>query len=944
MRPGSLDVVLLADADGRIVDVAGDGLDSLQVRPAEVSGSLLATLGSSHGPLFPTDRLEAASRDGEARYDLPSATPGAEAPLTVHLRLLDVAGVRLLRARLARPAGTGVPEAEDELRRKEAEIRALVESTEDRIWSVDRQYRLIASNHHIESDVALRLGRPLLPGESIFHEGFPSWMNDAWRENYDRALGGESFVVERQTSFFNPSEWWEFRIGPIRDERGEVTGVLVIQRNITGEKEARAALERSQAELAAIYEHAPVMMCVVDRDRRVLFANEAFTRFTGVDEAELRLGRACGVFGCINAKEDPLGCGFGPRCAECDLRLAIADTFATGTPHHDVEYRATLEHGGWRRKVVLLCATAFLGQEGAPRLLLCMQDISDRVLVSEALAESERRYRDIYENAAEGIFQTSPEGRLLSANPACARIFGYASPAEMLAEVRSITDELYARPEYRARFKSLLESHGEVRGFETAARRRDGASVWVSLSARVVPGGDGKPLRFEGIVEDVTERKAAEQASRRDAVLDRALSELYRPVVSPETDVPVIARVVFEQALRLTGSPCAFVAEIDPLTGALSPHVLSGMMEEGPEGRVAGSPLTFPRGEDGRYRGLSGHALNVRQGFVANAPSKHPAAVGLPAGQIPLERLLAVPVLAGDELVGEIAVANAPSDYTDRDLKAIERLAEFYALGIQRKRVEAKVRSLAESLETRVRERTAELLAVNRELEAFAYSVSHDLRAPLRAIVGFTQAVLEDVGSVLPPAASEDLGRAIAAAHRMSRLIDGLLGLSRLTRREMQRRPVDLSALATELVADLRAAHPDRVVDVVVEEGIEVRGDPELLRIVLHNLLENAWKFTTRVARARIEVGSTTSVPVPPGNDEGRCVLFVRENGVGFDMAYADKLFRPFHRLHAEAEFPGSGIGLASAQRIVHRHGGQIWAESAPGAGATFYFTLEEIG
>ncbi len=585
-------------------------------------------------------------------------------------------------------------------------------------------------------------------------------------------------------------------------------------------EEARAALERSRAELSAIYEHAPVMMCVVDRERRVLFANRAFTSFTGVDESALQGGCACGVFGCINAKEDPLGCGFGPKCPECALRLAIADTFATGTPHHAVEYRATLERDGERREVVLLCATALLDRDESPRLLLCMQDVAERVRVTEALAE----------------------------------------------------------------------------------------------------------------------------AVQRETAMDRAISSLYRPVVSPETDVPAIARVVFDQALWLTGSPFAFVAEVDPATGNVSPHVLSGMLEGGPGERAAGDPVSFPRGDDGRYTGLWGHALNKRKGFFTNSPASHPATRGRPTGHVPIDRFLAVPVLAGDELVGEIAVANAQADYTDRDLKTVERLAEFYALGIQRKRVEAQVRSLAESLETRVRERTAELLAANRELEAFSYSVSHDLRAPLRAIVGFTQAVLEDLGPSLPPASAEDLGRAVAAGNRMSHLIDGLLGLSRLTRREMQRGHLDLTALAREVVDEQRALHPDRHVEAVVEDGMAAHGDRELLRLVLRNLLENAWKFTARTPGARVEVGSTTSEPVPPGNEAGQRAFFVRDNGAGFEMAYAEKLFRPFHRLHAESEFPGSGIGLASAQRIVRRHGGTIWASSAPGAGTAFYFTLEERG
>lgn len=926
MDGGGIAAVLLADANGQIVDSSGTGLDSLEPRGDSLVGSPLDSLESGGTRLILPGHLEGAQRDGESRHEVrcPSREDGP--PFTVHLRSLEVNGTRLLRASISRPDGRSdegsgkasraresllraiidnlpfeffardtdevcflenpalarhwgtllgmrpedakiTPEelatwkatnrralsgevihsevtwdirgerrafdevvapiqldgevlgflglgidvterkrAEEGLRRREAEIRALVENTEDRIWSIDREYRLVVSNHHIDADLTVRLGRPIRPGECVFHEGLPGWMNEAWRKHYDRALRGESFVVERQTSFLNPSEWWEFRIGPIRDDRGEVTGVLVIQRNITREKETRTALEQSRAELA----------------------------------------------------------------------------------------------------------------------------------------ESESRYRNIFENAAEGIFLTSPDGRLLSANPACARIFGFESVPAMLAAVTSVTDQLYASADDRARFRDLLERDGEVQGFQTPIHRRDGTRGWVSLTARVVRDVDGKSLWYEGMVEDISERKAGEETHQREAAMDRALSSLYRPVVSPETDVPAIARVVFEQALRLTGSTLAFVAEINPATWAASPHVISGVMEDDPGNRRASEAISFPRGDDGSYGGLWGHPLNTRKGYFTNAPASHFAAAGAPAGHVRLDRFLAVPVQAGDELLGEIALANAPADYTDRDLKAIERLAEFYALGIQRKRVEAQVRSLAESLETRVRERTAELLAANQELEAFSYSVSHDLRAPLRAIVGFTQAVLEDTGPSLPSGAVEDLRRAVAAAQRMSHLIDGLLGLSRLTRREMQTGPVDLSSLAREVVDEQRSLQPGRSVETTVEDGLAVHGDRELLRLVFRNLLENAWKFTSRTPGARVEVGSTTTEPAPPGREAGRRAYFVRDNGVGFDMAYTDKLFRPFHRLHAEAEFPGSGIGLASAQRIVRRHGGTIWARSAPGAGATFFFTLEE--
>jgi PAS domain S-box-containing protein len=226
-----------------------------------------------------------------------------------------------------------------------------------------------------------------------------------------------------------------------------------------------------------------------------------------------------------------------------------------------------------------------------------------------------------------------------------------------------------------------------------------------------------------------------------------------------------------------------------------------------------------------------------------------------------------------------------------------------------------------------------EIRALNRELEAFSYSVSHDLRAPLRSIDGFSQALLEDCADRLDEQGRDHLRRVRAATQRMAQLIDDLLTLSRVTRAEVRREIVDLSKVAQEIAGELRRADSERRAEVCIQPELVASGDPRLVRVLLVNLLSNAWKFTSGCERARIEVGRCET------SDGGRA-FFVRDNGAGFDMAYASKLFAPFQRLHPQSEFPGTGVGLAIVQRIVHRHGGLVWAESAVGQGATFYFTL----
>jgi PAS domain S-box-containing protein len=250
----------------------------------------------------------------------------------------------------------------------------------------------------------------------------------------------------------------------------------------------------------------------------------------------------------------------------------------------------------------------------------------------------------------------------------------------------------------------------------------------------------------------------------------------------------------------------------------------------------------------------------------------------------------------------------------------------------ERTQAEAEIHRLNAELEKRVIERTTQLAGANQELESFAYCVAHDLRSPLRSIDGFSLALLEDYGDVLDSNGKEYLRRVRAATQRMAQLIDDILKLLYVTRSELVFEKVDMSILAASVAEVLQDESSERGVTFVIKEGVTTRGDPRLLKVVLENLLSNAWKFTSAHATARIEFGSVVN--------EGESAYFVRDDGAGFEMKYVDKLFTTFQRLHTELEFPGAGIGLALVQHIIHRHGGRVWAEGAVEQGATIWFTL----
>jgi light-regulated signal transduction histidine kinase (bacteriophytochrome) len=282
----------------------------------------------------------------------------------------------------------------------------------------------------------------------------------------------------------------------------------------------------------------------------------------------------------------------------------------------------------------------------------------------------------------------------------------------------------------------------------------------------------------------------------------------------------------------------------------------------------------------------------------------------------------------------QLAVLNILEDATADRLKAEAAVKASISIMEDLSDAQAEIGALNAELEVRVDQRTAELVLANKNLEAFTYSVAHDLRSPLRALSGYSEALTEDYGDRLDETGRWYADRIQAATERMGTLIDDLLQLAQVSRTDMNLGLVDLSAEVTAISAELHDREPGRVVRFAIGDGVRDTADRSLIRTVLQNLLENAWKFTAKREDATVEFGASAT-------GDGRVCCYVRDNGAGFDPAFTGKLFQPFQRLHAVTEFPGTGIGLASVQRIIERHGGRVWAEGAVDQGATFYFTLD---
>lgn len=555
-------------------------------------------------------------------------------------------------------------------------------------------------------------------------------------------------------------------------------------------------------------------------------------------------------------------------------------------------------------------------------------------LTESALRLSEEKLSRIYAASPDAIAISSLDKDLyVDANPASARVFGYAPDEIIGRKVGEVS--LWPDLALRQHFIEQLQGGDPVINEEIRLRHKSGRLLDCLFSASLVEINAGPCLLT--VVRDISDRKLIQRQILEMNRMLHAISEAQADFIADADPHPVFKQLL-HHLLDITGSEFGVIGEVLRETSG-EPYLKSyassgGLMEAASNGLRAapqgGTPVPGDPGADRLARHLA-DALSSGKPVLALDPPHEPSA--------PPRAFMGLPLHRGDRLVGLAAVARPSPAYEDALIDPLQPftatcavLIEAYRQSQQRQHAEQMLRQLNLELEDHVNQRTAELQASIKELESFSYSVSHDLRSPLRGINGFSRLLQEDYGELLDEQGREYLRRICSATLRMSELIDGMIDLAQLTRTPLKLGEVNLSALAESILHELRAQDPQRRVDTIVAPNLRVRADARLMRVALHNLLANAWKFTARKPSARIEFGTGMT-----GNSR---VFFIKDDGAGFHMKYADKLFGAFQRLHGVKDFSGTGIGLATVQRIIQRHGGLVWAEGEVDRGATFHFTL----
>ncbi len=779
----------------------------------------------------------------------------------------------------------------------------------------------------------------------IHPEDRPAIIAEWERLSQGHALRDQEYrVVTRAGQVRWCSSTWE----PMRDETGRQIGYLGTEFDITERKVAeeemrldtelfQAVLEVEQAVTAAGLDSETVMRVIAERSKGLTGASSAVIEaiegedlvplaYVGTEAPRLKLSNSlsgiCVRTGELQRSDDTFT---DPRVGhqayrELGIRSLLVMPLRDEQRIHGVLKVVSSEPGAFSDRdakalrllgglmgAALGHAAAFEGRQAR---------LEER---TRALQESEQRFKQLVDVAQEGIWVADDRGVITYVNQRMADLLGYSN-GSLLG--RPVYDFIEADARQGARHTLGRRGLRPGESQDLRFRRRDGTQLWGLVSSSPILGKEGALVGTVGMVTDITERKRAEEQLRRTADRLAMLHDMDQAIVSAKS-LEEIGRAALGRMRRMIPSQhCAVLLFDVPNNRA---QVIAGFA-----GGAYLQPAAVSLNDLASADALRSEAVRYIEdlGALENPSPAQRQLVG--EG---VRSFMSVPLLAEGGAIGEITLgASSPSAFNAEHRDIALEVATPLAIAIQHAKLREELAKQAGELERRVAERSAAVRAATAELETVLYSISHDLRSPLRQLLGFSRLLLEESGDALDATALHHAQRIHAAADKMTTLVDDLLNLSRIGRQDLLRRDVQLTPLIEDIVGQLRTTVNGRNIEWQVEELPTVHGDPILLRTALTNLLSNAVKFTRPRERAVIRIR--------PLESDGQVGVAVEDNGVGFKMAYAGKLFGVFQRLHRPDEFEGNGAGLAVVQRIVHRHGGRVWADAELDKGATFYLTL----